>query len=546
MTEDARASLLRSTSMPIEPVAETLPVTDDPLDAQLLNLFFDRVPMGVAVFGTDKRLQRCNKTWTAFYEHYLGVPPEYTSPGAHMHDLIPGNEAEVDALFDHAFAGQMVRQAAHRIAIPGLETFWDVVFAPLYEDGRVVGVVDIVTDATDRVRSLQRLQARIESFSRIAAGMSLDQPLATTLAEVVTVVRQATAAQACSLICWEGDPDQPPTAYADPVLGEGYAAALERVWYRRRGRPTRPEDHGVVVRRGFRGAALEDSEYEAVHPFFARMAGEWDDIALVSLVASGEELGQMAVYLRAGQELDEDDRGYLSALADQAAVAVRNASLFRAAEQNAVLVERHRLSRELHDSVSQALFAMTLHARTAQRHLSGLGLTDDHPAAVQVAQLHALTQAALAEMRALIFEVRPGALAEEGLAQALTRQAAAISAREQVPITVEGPADRVPLRPDVEEHLYRLVLEAIVNAVKHARASAIAVRLAVPAEDRMELTVTDDGAGFDTDARHPGHLGLTTMRDRAAAAGGLLEVTSAPGAGTTVRVTVPVGTAAGS
>jgi signal transduction histidine kinase len=342
------------------------------------------------------------------------------------------------------------------------------------------------------------------------------------------------------LICWEGDPDQPPTAYADPVLGDGYADALEGVWYRRRGNPTPPEDYGVTVRRGFRTSALKDPEYEAVHPFFDRMDGEWDDIALVSLVASGEELGQMAVYLRAGHELDEDDRDYLAALADQAAVAVRNASLFRAAEQNAVLVERHRLSRELHDSVSQALFAMTLHARTAQRQLSAAGLPEDHPAATQVTQLHTLTQAALAEMRALIFEVRPGALAEEGLAQALTRQAAATSAREQLPITVKAPTDRVPLPLNVEEHLYRLALEAITNAVKHAHATHIDVRLAAPAEDRLEITITDDGTGFDTDAAHPGHLGMTTMRDRAAAAGARMNIISAPGAGTTVRVTVPL------
>jgi signal transduction histidine kinase len=386
----------------------------------------------------------------------------------------------------------------------------------------------------------QRLQARIESFSRIAAGMSLDQPLATTLAEVVTVVRQATTAYSCSLICWERDPDQPPTAYADPVLGDGYATALEKVWYRRRDNPTPPEEYGVTVRRGFRATALTDVEYEAVHPYFDRMEGEWDDIALVSLVASGEELGQMAVYLRRGHDLDEDDRGYLAALADQAAVAVRNANLFRAAEQNAVLVERHRLSRELHDSVSQALFAMTLHARTAQRQLAAAGLAADHPAAAQVGQLHALTQAALAEMRALIFEVRPGALAEEGLAQALTRQAAAISAREQLPITVDAPSERLPLAVSVEEHLYRLALEAITNAVKHARPSRIGVVLRLTTAGELEVVITDDGTGFDTSARHPGHLGMTSMNDRAQAAGGRLEITSSPGAGTTVRTSVPV------
>jgi signal transduction histidine kinase len=143
-------------------------------------------------------------------------------------------------------------------------------------------------------------------------------------------------------------------------------------------------------------------------------------------------------------------------------------------------------------------------------------------------------------MRALIFEVRPGALAEEGLAQALTRQAAATSAREQLPITVKAPTDRVPLPLNVEEHLYRLALEAITNAVKHAHATHIDVRLAAPAEDRLEITITDDGTGFDTDAAHPGHLGMTTMRDRAAAAGARMNIISAPGAGTTVRVTVPL------
>ena len=159
--DDGRTSSLRSTSMPTGQVAEPLPPTSDTLDAQLLALFFDRAPMGVAVFGTDMRLQRCNKTWVSFYEHYLGVPPEYTAPGRHINGPIPGNDESVQGLFDHALAGEMVREAAHRIAIPGGETYWDVVFAPLFADGRVVGVVDIITDATDRVLSFQRLEARI-------------------------------------------------------------------------------------------------------------------------------------------------------------------------------------------------------------------------------------------------------------------------------------------------------------------------------------------------------------------------------------------------
>ena len=163
--------------MPTQPLIDDVPPSSSPLDAQLLDLFFDRVPMGVAVFDTDMRLQRCNKTWTAFYEHYLGVPAEYTTPGRHLNELIPGNEEAVQLLVDTALSGRVIRQAAHRIAIPGTETYWDVVFAPLFGDGRVVGVVDIVTDATDRVLAFQRLEARVATFSEVAAGMSVDQPL---------------------------------------------------------------------------------------------------------------------------------------------------------------------------------------------------------------------------------------------------------------------------------------------------------------------------------------------------------------------------------
>ena len=535
----ARAAALRSTSMPTEPLAEPIAPTGGSLDEQLLELFFDRVPMGVAVFGTDMRLQRCNKTWVAFYEHYLGVPPEYTTPGKHINELIPGNEEQVQRLFDHAFAGEMVRQAAHRIAVPGTETYWDVVFAPLFEDGRVVGVVDIVTDATDRVLSFQRLEARIAMFSQVATGMSVDQPLPATLSQVVNAVRQTTSALACSIVCWDEDVSKPATAYADEVLGDGFAAGLEEVWRLRGMRRVDVSEYDVVVRRNFREQALAAPDLAPVHPFL-REDLPWQDVALVPLVMSGAAVGEMAVYLAPGQELAEDDRGYLSALADQAAVAVRNSRLFRAAEQNASLMERQRLARDLHDSVSQALFSMTLHARTAQRHLTKAGLPADHPVAVEVEQLHGLTQAALAEMRALIFELRPGALEAEGLAQALTKQAAALAARELVPIEVHAPPERVRLEPLAEEHLYRLVLEALHNAIKHAEASRVDVRLSTEAGN-LDITVVDDGRGFDPAVLRPGHLGMETMRDRAAAAGATLTVASEPGHGTRVHVTLRLG-----
>ena len=530
---------LRSTSMPVEQVAEPMPVSQAALDTQLLDLFWDRVPMGMAVFGTDLRLQRCNRTWTGFYEHYFGAGPDYTAPGKHIYDLIPGNEESVNQLFENALAGRMVRQAAHRIAIPGQDTYWDVVFAPLFENGEVVGVVDIVTDATDRVQSLQRLEARITAFTTIAAGMTVDQPLEVTLREVLAAALATTPGVDGWILAWADDAPAPFACVAEG--GAERAEELAQVLPEGRplvGGPVDASDIPRVERhRGFRGQALRDARFAPVHQHWA--AGGWDDLVVVPLSSSGRTFGELHVALPAAAHLGEDDEAYLVALADQAAVAAQNAALFGSAAQSATLLERQRLARELHDSVSQALFSMTLHARTAERHLAAEGIGADSPAAEQVTRMRELTAGALAEMRALIFELRPGALAEEGLAAAIGKQAAALASRTGVPVDVIAPAERVELAADVEEHLYRLALEALNNALKHAGADRLGVTLAARGGE-LRLVVEDDGAGFDPAVPRPGHLGLHTMHDRATAAGGRLAIDSAPGCGTRVEVIVPL------
>ena len=144
-----------------------------------------------------------------------------------------------------------------------------------------------------------------------------------------------------------------------------------------------------------------------------------------------------------------------------------------------------------------------------------------------MAQLAGLTQGAMAEMRALIFELRPAALAEESLVAALRTQAAALTAREGLAITVDGPEEKLDLGGGTEEHLYRIVLDALNNVVKHAKADRADVRVTI--RDRvMRVAVSDDGAGFDPDVGRAGHLGLSTMADRARTIGAELTVTSAP------------------
>ena len=300
----------------------------------------------------------------------------------------------------------------------------------------------------------------------------------------------------------------------------------------------------AAVRFGARGATMVAAlmavagEWGTVtdHGLFAAISGDhvqalWlVQLFLAVAVLGGLVLaGQVAGLARAEAALRASERGEREA---------------RLAAREAQAAERARLARDLHDSVSQALFSMTMHARTAQLALARIPHADGGPLARAVGQLRELTAGALAEMRALIFELRPDALAEEGLVAALARQAAAISAREQLPVTVQGPDDLLPLSAEGTEHAYRVALEALHNAVRHAAASHATVSVEAADGRCVRISVTDDGTGFDPGLARPGHLGLRTMAERAQAVGGDLELVTAPGAGTRVQLTVPAAPAA--
>jgi signal transduction histidine kinase len=218
-------------------------------------------------------------------------------------------------------------------------------------------------------------------------------------------------------------------------------------------------------------------------------------------------------------------------------VAIQNAELYERAQQAASLEERQRLARELHDSVSQALYGIALGARTARTLLD----RDPQKAAEPVDYVLSLAEAGLTEMRALIFELRPESLETEGLVAALEKQVAAARARYGLSVDANlGPEPDAPL--DVKEAIYRVAQEALHNVVKHARARHVQLRLAIEG-GALTLEVQDDGAGFDPSGEFPGHMGLTSMRERVGRLAGEIEITSAPRQGTRVRARVPVGAA---
>jgi signal transduction histidine kinase len=210
----------------------------------------------------------------------------------------------------------------------------------------------------------------------------------------------------------------------------------------------------------------------------------------------------------------------------------------RRREAEVAVGERERIARDLHDSVSQTLFSLGLHAGIA-RHALARGAPADGAASDAVEVVSQLAQAALLEMRASIFELRGGAVAEQGLVAALSAHAAALSVRHDVPITVTGPDQRLPLDPQVEERLFRVGQEALSNAVKHSRRDGVSVQVQLEPK-RVNMTVRDQGVGFDPTCSYAGHMGLELMRSRMQDAAGWISIDSALGVGTTVTAGVPV------
>ena len=268
---------------------------------------------------------------------------------------------------------------------------------------------------------------------------------------------------------------------------------------------------------------------EHIHTAYAHVVS----FLAAPLMVKSELLGVM--YISSAQEdrYTQHDVDLVTATANQVAVAIQNTRLHGHSREVAALEERQRLARELHDSVSQALYGIGLGARTARTQLD----RDPAKVAAPLDYVLQLAEAGMAEMRALIFELRPESLEHEGLVAALEKQAAATRARHMITVNLSlGAEPECPL--ETKEVLYRVAQEAMHNTVKHARATTIDLRLS--AEDgRLLLDVSDDGRGFDTDDSFPGHLGLVSMRERAERAGGTVSISSVPGNGTQVHVEVP-------
>jgi signal transduction histidine kinase len=254
----------------------------------------------------------------------------------------------------------------------------------------------------------------------------------------------------------------------------------------------------------------------------------------VPLVIEGRVIGMLRLDHEQPNYFTEHHSQLAMIIANQAAVAIRNAMSYREARQAAVLNERARLARDLHDSIIQAVYGIMWNMRSAQELLPNN--VDRASGLLQRAVNTAKT--CLLDLRSLVFELRPELIEQYGLAGLLSRHVESVQGAYPVEFSTEiSNEPELPLQ--AKEALYRIAQEALQNAVKHSQAQQVKLRLEQDLS-QVFLEVKDDGVGFDPGAPSPGQLGLVSMRERAAQVGGKLEIISGFGRGTKIQIQVPL------
>lgn len=260
------------------------------------------------------------------------------------------------------------------------------------------------------------------------------------------------------------------------------------------------------------------------------LANGYHALIAVPLTVSEEVYGGLTLYYRDAREFVEDELDLAMTFGNQTALAIQSALLRTQIEKSAVTAERNRIARDLHDSVSQTLFSASMIADVLPR-LWEHNRTEGERRMVELRQL---TRGALAEMRALLLELRPATLVEVELEELLKQLVEATTGRARIPIAlnISGECD---LPVDVRIAFYRIAQEALNNVAKHSDADEANVSLQCE-PDGATLTVSDDGVGFSVEGTAGNHLGIIIMRERAESIGAELSIDAAQESGATIRV----------
>lgn len=440
--------------------------------------------------------------------------------------------ARLTALKKRVIAAGLLTREEIFLTVAGRTIFYDMTLEPLYDaNGVVVGLTCAATDITARKQiedeMLKRL-AESEGIQKIARGLLQKVGLSEVLEIVCADSMQLTGAQGSAVL----------------LLDEARVLRLTH----RAGIPEYSLDR-LPLEGSIAGLAIQTGRHVWVNrreSDLSETADLWQgypwtpglhSMLSVPLNVDTRSIGVLNILNKPGEITQEDIR-VINLFADQAAVIIEHVRLQHQAEQLAVLEERQRLARELHDSVTQALYSVNLYADAAQRAF----LRDQRAAlARNLQELRGMAREAMYDMRLLVFELHPIVLEKEGIASALRARLASVENRTglKTDFLVAGER-RLPIM--IEEEIFRIAQEGLNNVVKHSNAKEVQIHLTYN-EDAIRLEILDNGLGFDAKmADQSGGFGLKSIQERVQRLGGNLKIESAPLKGTLLTVEIPVNT----
>jgi PAS domain S-box-containing protein len=458
----------------------------------------------------------------------------------------------VDSLFSTAYNQCQEGTGAefeYELEIDGKTRWYGARLSPIHSDNEFAGVVAVVRDITERKRAEEELrrahdelETRVAGRTRelsvlyeVAAAASQSLDLEGVLSLSLERVLEAVSSDVGTIQVLEEDA----VSWTD---GAAQGRMLRMAVQQGLAPELLPQISSSPAVQGLGQWVREHGEILIVPDLTAdpRMvmmpAIEPRSYVGVPLRSSGRIVGVLGVI----RELEQppysvEELSLLTSIADQLGVVVESARLRKQLERAAVTEERERLARDLHDSVTQLLYTVNLCAISGRRALE----QDQRDVlADSLNQLGDAAQQALREMRLMLYELRPSLVAEEGLVRALQRRLDAVEGRVGVVAELLTSGD-MELPGRIEQELYHIALEALNNALKHAKATLVTISIDAE-EDRVELKVVDNGAGFAlSDLEAARGMGLVIMRERAKELNAVLTINSTPGEGTQVKVTVP-------
>jgi PAS domain S-box-containing protein len=485
-------------------------------------LLFEGNPMPVLVCDTrtleliavnDAAIRHYGYTRAEFASMNLGAltPDGHDPLEAHQHSLKDGSAIEVEV---SRYTLSLTGRRAHLLLVN------DVTERKRIEAERAQQYQLLEQRVRARTREIERRRQVAESLRDVLAILNSHRSLEEILASIVERAGRQLRTDAGAVCGLDGDQ---PSIQARQGL-DGYEHFVSTAWFQALA------DRAARTRQP---AMVSDVNAPGNEPHAPPLG--FRAVLVVPLIVNQQTQGCLALFSLEPRDFYEEDIGLAITFGDHIALALENARLREAAGRMAVLEERERLSRELHDSVTQSLYSLTLFAETGRRYASAgdLDRARDH-----LALLGDTAQQTLKEMRLMVHELRPSALEFDGLVGALRRRLDAVEERAGVMTRLLAPSI-LELPPMLEDGLFLVAQEALNNALRHAKASAVTVRIELDVQT-ITLEVEDDGCGCDLEtARQSGGIGLLAMRERAEKFGAHLEVYSTLGVGTRVRLRAP-------